>query len=274
MKTAWIFPGGAARSVYTAGAIYALSKIKPKDPDLIIAASGSAPTSVCYLTGQYEIIPKVWLGCLSTRRFVNFLRFWKIVDVDYLIDDVVRRQNGLKVENAKNSSIEALFPLTDADTGCIEYFSNKSDVALWDVLKSAVSVPICTNLFSIKGNKVGEKYYSDSTPASRFELHVKKAIELGANKIFVFDGWHPDDNPGSYFFSKLLAWVIGWEYRDNQLRYIEEIRKFSPPAGVEFIKISPSKKLGMGRFEIDNKMALGVFNRGFEDILARRELFN
>ena len=72
MKTAWIFPGGSASAVYTAGALYALSKMDLPKPDMIIAASGSAPTSVCYVTGQPEIIPKVWLESLSTRKFVNF----------------------------------------------------------------------------------------------------------------------------------------------------------------------------------------------------------
>ena len=90
MKTAWIFPGDLARAVYTAGALYALSNMNIRKPDMIIAASGSAPTSICYITGQYNIITKVWLEYLSTKKFVNFLRFWKIVSADYLVDDVLK----------------------------------------------------------------------------------------------------------------------------------------------------------------------------------------
>jgi len=200
MKTAWIFPGGAARSVYTAGAIYALGKIKVVPPDIIIAASGSAPTIVCYITGQYETIPKVWLESLSTKKFVNFFRLWKIVNIDYLIDVVIRKNNPLDIEKLQTSGIEVYFPLTSSATGEIVYFSNKTELDIWEVLKASVSGPIVSNLFSLKGTKVGSEYFCDSTSASRFELHVQKAINEGATNIVVFDNWHRDDNPTNYFF--------------------------------------------------------------------------
>ena len=115
MKTAWIFPGGSARAVYTAGALYALSKMGLKRPDIIIAASGSAPTSLCYVSGQYEIIPKVWLECLSTRKFVSFWRFWKIVNIDYLVDFVLKDKNPLDMDKISGSDVLVYIPLTNKD---------------------------------------------------------------------------------------------------------------------------------------------------------------
>lgn len=56
MKTAWIFPGGSARSVYTAGVFFAISKMRIEQPDMIIAASGNCPTSIGKMAGV-EVFP-------------------------------------------------------------------------------------------------------------------------------------------------------------------------------------------------------------------------
>jgi len=272
MKTAWIFPGGSARAVYTAGVLYALSKMDVEKPDMIIAASGSAPTSICYITGQYEIIPTVWLKYLSTRKFVNFLRFWEIVSADYLVDDVLKKKNPLDMEKATNSNITSYFPLTDSETGEIKYFSNKENVNLWEVIKASVSVPIFTNLFSVKGELVNDRFFSDSSPASRFQLHVKKAIEEKMERIIVFDNWHPEDNPTTYFFSKFFAYMRNSKFRKNQMNYFKQVENFSIPKNVEYIKIEPKEKLGMSRFEINNENARKIFKRGYEDTLQNEDL--
>lgn len=273
MKTAWIFPGGSARVAYTAGALYALSKMNTKKPAMIIAASGSVPTSVYYITAQYEIIPTVWLGYLSTKKFVNFLRFWKVVNIDYLVDFVLKKKNPLNVEKIVGSEIITYFPLTDAITGKIEYFSNKTKMDLWEVIKASVSVPIWTNLFSVKGCAVGGRFFCDSSPAARFQLHVKRAIEEGIDRIIVFDNWHSDDNPTTYFFSKFFAYMRNSEFRKNQLSYIKEIESFSIPDNVEFIKIEPQVKLGVSRFEINNTNIRQIFERGYDDTFAKQKLF-
>ncbi|MBI2064549.1 MAG: hypothetical protein HYT62_00665 [Candidatus Yanofskybacteria bacterium] len=272
MKTAWIFPGGSARAVYTAGALYALCNMNIKEPDMIIAASGSAPTSICYVTGQHEIILKVWLESLSTRKFVSLWRFWKILDIDYLVDDVLKGKNPLDMERMTRSDIVVYFPLTNSRTGKIEYFSNRAGVNMWEILRASISVPIFTNLFSVRGSLVGDKFFSDSSPASRFQLHVKKAISEGATRIVVFDNWHNDDNPTTYFISKAFACLHGPEFRRNQLSYINEVENFSIPNNVEFIKIEPKLKLGMSRLEIDNANARRIFKRGYDDTLNNDKL--
>lgn len=272
MKTAWIFPGGSARAVYTAGALSAVCDMNLSKPDMIIASSGSAPTSVCYLTHQYEIIPKVWLESLSTKKFVNPWRFWKIVNIDYLIDIVLKQSNPLDMSKLAHSDITLYIPLTDSKTGKIEYISNKTQFDMWEVLRASISVPIFTNLFSVMGNLVGDKFYSDSSPAARFQLHVQKAIIDGATKVIVFDNWHPDDNPTTYFVSKVFASLRNSVFRKNQLEYIDEVENFTIPEHVEFIKIQPREGLGMSRLEIDNANARKIFKRGYDDTFNNEEL--
>ena len=271
-KTAWIFPGGSARGVYTAGALYALCEMDIQKPDIIIGCSGSAPTCLCYVTGQKEILKKVWLESLSTKEFVNILRFWKVIDIDYLIDIVIRKNNTPDMEKVVKSPITIYFPLTNPMTGKLEYLSNKMGLDIWEIIKASVSVPIWTNLISVMGIQVNGQFYTDSSPGSRFQLHVKKAIEVGAERVVVFDNWHLDDNPTGFLFTKLFAYMRNSRYRTNQLSYFEEMENFYIPANVEFIRLAPIKKLNMSRLENDNLNARKIFKQGFEDTLNSEPL--
>jgi predicted patatin/cPLA2 family phospholipase len=196
------------------------------------------------------------------------------VDIDYLIDFVLKKNNPLDIKKVVESKIYIYIyiPLTNSATGEVEYFSNKSGADIWGVLKAAVSVPFCTNLFYVMGNRVNGKLYSDSSPASRFQIHVQKALNEGAECIIVFDNWHPDDNPNGYFLSKLYTFMRNNIFRKNQMNYFREMENFSAPKNVNFLKIIPSAKLAMSRYEIDNTNARKVFQRGYEETLSNDKL--
>jgi predicted patatin/cPLA2 family phospholipase len=264
-KTAWIFPGGAAKTVYSAGVLYALCEMKIPRPDIIIAGSGMAATSLGYVTGQHEIIKRVWCNLLSTKKFVNFWRFWKIINIDYLIDVVLKEKNPIDMKKVAKSPIKVYFPLINSKNGKIEYFSNKMKLDIWEILRAAKSVPFFTGLFSVKGVKIKGKFYADSLASTRFQLHVKKAIKEGAKKIFVFDNFHLDDNLNKFFFSKLMSRLRNKRYKKNQLEYIKKIENFSVPKGIEFIRFAPKKKLGINPCQNDQESAKRIFNRGYKE---------
>lgn len=272
MKTAWIFPGGAARTVYTAGVLYSLCEMNFLKPDIIIACSGSAPTSLCYVSGQKEIIKNVWCGCLSSFRFLTFWRFWKIVNIDYLIDDILKKRNPLHLDIVKNSPIDIYFPLTDSKTGKVEYFSNRTQLDLYEVMRACVSVPLATNLFSFSGIFLKDKYYSDSIATSRFQVHVQKAIQEGAERIIVFDNLPHQIRPPIYFFSTLFTLFRNKKFKQQQLKYIKEIKNFTPPHGIDFVLISPKEKLQMSHWNKNNKNANRVFNKGYRETLNNQKL--
>lgn len=271
-KIAWILAGGAARTVYTAGSLYAVCQLHPKQPDIIIACSGSAATSLCYVTGQYETIKNVWCKALSTKKFVHFWRFWKIVDIDYLIDIVLKKYNPLDMAKVAASPIKILFPLTNFKTGQLEYFSNTDAVDTWEVLRAAKSVPFFTNLFHIQGVTINGKDYSDSTASASYQPHLAKAIQEGATKILIFDSWHADDNRGNLVFSKFLAKVRNKTFRKNQLDYIQQIAHFVPPPNASLTYLIPKTNLNMTPWDIDNANANAVFTRGYTDTLQNEAL--
>jgi len=243
-----------------------------KKPDIIIGCSGSTGTSLCYLADQKEIIKEVWCNSLSTSKFLSFWRFWKILDINYLIDFVLKKENPLNMKKISKSEIVAYFPLTNSKTGEIKYFSNKMGANLYEVMRASISVPLWTNLFSIKGNFIDDAFYADSIPASRFELHIQKAVEEGARKIIVFDNWHPEDNPFPYF-AKLFTYIVkNKEFKKNQLNYFRRTKNFSIPKDIEFVKLIPSEKLSMNRWNIDNENARKIFQRGYDDTFNNEKL--
>jgi len=271
MKTAWIFPGGSARAVYTAGNIYALCEIDIPPPDIIIGCSGSAPTAMCYISGQKEVIKNVWCRSLSNTNFLNIFRFWRMLDIDYLIDTVIKQNNPLDLVKIKNSEIKFLTPITNSKTGDVEYVSNRDNLDLMEVSRATTWVPFAASLFNLRGVKINDNYYFDSGVASRFPIHVEEAIREGAERIIVFDSWHKDDNP-KHLLAKVFTYFKNKRYRQKQLKLFKEINSFRPPEIVGFHYFSPKESLHMSRWNNNNENANLVFSRGLNDIKNNREL--
>lgn len=272
MKTAWIFPGGSARAVYTAGVVYALSEMNIPKPEIIIGCSGSAPTCLCYLAEQKEVLKSGWCDSLVQGKFLNLWRFWKMLDVDYMVYDILRDKLKLNTKKAGESSVIGYFPLTNSTTGEIEYLSNKQNLDLFKVARASVSVPFWTNLFSTAGVPINGKYYSDSSPASRFQIHIEKAILEGADRIIVFDNWHKGDNPTGYFFSKLFLFSKNSAFRRRQREYFKKIKFFSVPKEIDFTLFTPQDKLGMSRWNDSLNNAKNIFCRGYEETINNDKL--
>ncbi len=60
-------------------------------PSIIIAASGSAANACYFASGQYAEIERIWKSRLASRKFFSPLRFWKVVDIDYLVDEIFKK---------------------------------------------------------------------------------------------------------------------------------------------------------------------------------------
>lgn len=127
-KIAIVMSGGGMSCSYGAGAIIALvEKYNFTNPDILIARSGSAGTGSYFVSKQYDSIKNIWQNLLYTRKFVNPLRMTKILDIDYLVDDIFGKQDVLDTESVYNSEISFLIPATNFVDGSVTYFSNKEE---------------------------------------------------------------------------------------------------------------------------------------------------
>ncbi len=82
-KVAVIFSGGGTKSMYCIGAISELHK-KGIFPDIIIAGSGSVGIASYYVAGQLDSLNRICERHLSTSKFINIFRIWKVINIDYL----------------------------------------------------------------------------------------------------------------------------------------------------------------------------------------------
>lgn len=183
MKTAIILSGGGMMASYCVGALLKL-KEDGINPDIIIAGSGSAGTASYFVANQPESITKIWVDLLPTKKFINLFRIHKILNIDYLIDHVFKIQEPLADMRIPQSTIHYLIPVTDYKNGEVDYLSNKSEsFDVFESMRATMAFPILYK----KKVVIGSKEYSDGLFAASPYFHIRKAKELGAERIYVVD---------------------------------------------------------------------------------------
>src|SRR3990167_9725188 len=154
-KIAIVASEGGMSCAYSVGAILALvEKFDLVNPYLVIGSSGSTGTFAYYVAGQYKSIRNIWENLLPSKKFISWLRLNRVMDIDFLIDDIFKKQDTLDVEKIKSSEIKFYISATNIETGEAEYFGNQSDIDIFEVLRASSAAPIVYNkLVEINGNK-------------------------------------------------------------------------------------------------------------------------
>src|SRR5690348_395584 len=89
-KLGLIVEGGGMRGVLSAGALLALHLLGFRNCfDEVYAASAGGVNAAYFLSGQGTLGISIYFDDISNRRFINPLRFWKMLDVEYVYDHVV-----------------------------------------------------------------------------------------------------------------------------------------------------------------------------------------
>lgn len=185
-----ICSGGGMRSAHGAGFLYALAtKLGITSPDIMIGSSGDAGNVLYFSTGQYEGMKRIWTELLSTSKFISPLRFWRVMNIDYLVDTVFKKQEPLDVQKLQNTSIHWFVPISDFDTGRTKYVTTTDTLDPFEVLRATTAVPI---VFGKKISIAGERYI-DGELGPILQDHVTHALRQGAKRILVINHTHPWD---------------------------------------------------------------------------------
>lgn len=259
-KTAIIMSGGGMACSYGVGAILALvEKYSFTKPDIIIAGSGSAGTLSYFVAGQYESIKNIWSNLLSTKKFIDPFRFSRMIDIDYLIDEVFKKQDVLNVEKIYNSQISCLIPAVNCETGEIRYFSNIDRDDIFEAMRATKAMPI---LFNKKVYIDGERY-CDSYASASIKLNALKAIEMGAKKIIIIDNDTPN-RINEIFFSAWLR-LKNNKFRQNYQKNMEKIRNYRLPDDLEIVYLKPVKKLEISTLNNNRELIMRTIDQGFQE---------
>lgn len=257
-KVAIVFSEGGMSCAYSVGvALGLVDKYKLTDPDIVIGASGSSGIAAYFVAKQLEAGRNIWENLLSTKIFISFLRFSKIVDIDYVIDEMFKKQEPLNIQAIKLSKTKLLIATTNLTKGETEYFSNQDDI--FEVLRASNAIL----WFYGKKIRMGKDEYIDGAISTSFSDNINKAQELGATKIIAID--NINRGPLAVFF------LILYKLFHPRLKKINLIPKLNLNDSVFLLK--PSKKLPVTGAIDNSRRHLGeTIKIGYDDVIKIKGL--
>ncbi len=266
-KIAIVSGGGGMKCAYSAGALYALAKeLNFTEPDIIVGSSGSISFTY-YVSGQYESIKNIWTKYLISKKFISLRRLYRIMDIDYMVDVIFKKQDPLNTENITKSKTRLFFCLTNYITGNPEYFTNDGKIDMFEIMRATTAVPLIFN----KKIKINNSLYIDGDISSSVDKNIQKAINEGAKKILVIQDAEGQSIVGfvfwkfASFFSKSRAVRkdIGNIYVNNNMTI---------PEGVEVYTIRPDRETPAGYLDDKKSDLQKTFAMGYVSVLADEKL--
>lgn len=189
VTSALVVQGGGMRGIYSAGAMQGLAEAGLSDAfDHVFGSSSGAINGAYLLAGQTDIVAAGYADHLNKRsRFIKYWRLGKIVDIDYLVDAILKNEAfPLEVKRVIESRTLLHTVLTDYETGEPAVITSKdvqrrdeSGRLFYEVLRGTSALPVLYN----RPVEVGGRRYMDGGIVDAIPL--LRAIEAGCTDILV-----------------------------------------------------------------------------------------
>jgi len=176
-----VVQGGGMRGVYSLAVLAAFEEMGwTRCFDHVAGASAGAMNGAHFITGQARYGVETYIDYLSNRKFIDLFRLRKLMDLDYMIDDLVRHVRPFNLPALLEASTELHIALADAEDASVHYVTNRSeDVDLWEAFRATGALPILYNRFV----KVGDRLYLDGSFSDG--LSLPRLLALGCRYIVV-----------------------------------------------------------------------------------------
>lgn len=181
VKLALVVEGGGMRGIYSGGVMVSMEELGLSGVfDNVYGESAGGPNCCYFLSGQGKLGIRIYLEDLPSRKFVNPVRLGRMLDVDYVVDEVIAKIKPLDSERVLQSPSDLFLSVTHALTGRPRLIDVKRDgVPLLTVLKaSAAIVPLYNHYVWIDGEP-----YVDGGIAN--PIPITNAVEHGCTHILV-----------------------------------------------------------------------------------------
>ena len=272
-KLAVLLSGGGMKCTWGAGVMLALAeKLGVKEPPIVIAGSGSSGTGAYFVSKQYEAIRNIWGNLIPQKGVIDPFRLGKMMDIDFLIDNILKEKEPLKLEVLRSSPTHLLIPATNSRTGKLAYFSNKDNVDLYDAMRATITIPLAFNLnphIPVNGST-----YCDGPLSSNAENHIEKAVELGAKKILLVTTAPQDEGLKGISHSLFELWNLfknpnhGSDYRIAAQKAVD----YKPPKDVCVMSFVPESPLEINMLTRDSAALNRTIQKGYNEACSRTEL--
>jgi predicted patatin/cPLA2 family phospholipase len=199
-KLALLVEGGGMRGVCSAGGLVALDALGLRNAfDEIYASSAGAMNVAYMLSGQATFGIQIYYKNVNNKKFIDFRRLNKIVDIDYLFDTVVSKIRPLdttKLLQAPSDFYVGLVNKTTAET--ITLKAQEFPKEILSILKASTALPVVYNRPVV----INSNEFIDGGLGNPVPLY--EAIEHGCTDLLVFL-----TRPPSYQSAK-SPWIDRW----------------------------------------------------------------
>src|SRR2546421_3943787 len=133
-----VVQGGGMRGVYSLGVLAALEEMGfGSSFDHVAGSSAGAHNGAHLITGQARYGVETYTDYLSNRHFVDLMRTQKQVDMDYLIDYVVRQVRPFHMPALIQASTVLHIALTDVQDATTHYVTTRTPgIDLWEAFRA------------------------------------------------------------------------------------------------------------------------------------------
>jgi predicted patatin/cPLA2 family phospholipase len=146
-KVALCIEGGSMRGVISAGMVVALEQMGWLECfDAVYGSSAGAMNGAYFVAGQAAVGATIYHDDINRRAFIDLLRPLRgkpILDLDFLVDDVMRKQKPLDTARVIASPVPLIALATDAQTGRRHLFRDFADGRdLLRALRAGATMPV------------------------------------------------------------------------------------------------------------------------------------
>ncbi len=190
-KIALVLFGGLMTGIRGCAATIALEEVGLRFAfDEIYVISAGFINASYFLSGQPRLGASIYFEANSVKKFINFWRFWKIVDIDYMIN-VMKTTKKLNIKNILAHPTKLHVRLMNSSKKIVYLGAHQvprnSYMGLMEAATSLV-------FFHPGSAKIGKESYVDPDfRKDQLPDHMKKVLSSGATDILVIY-----NNPGQY----------------------------------------------------------------------------
>lgn len=273
IKTALVLEGGGMRGAYTTGALTWLLDNNIEFDDVYGISTGAV--HLCnYLLKDKENLKKFSTEYVLDENAVgirSFFRCGRIVDYDYLFNEIICKRTSFDIDLLHNSKVEGHVGLYELEKGGT-YYTSTRNISI-NELKAACSLPIIGKVVKEKGRHILDGGITEMIPVNeaikdkcdKFLIITTKPIDYkrkASKKIVV--------TAMKMFYPKWPCVGNDYAIRDkNYYKQIGVVRTLEQDG--KALYCYPTEKSNVTRLGGSKQELCDLFDLGYNDMESRKE---
>ncbi len=258
-----VLSGGGTSTAYAIGALHAaFVEHGISTPKCMVMSSGGASIGCFGLARRFKEMYQ-WPSRFADRRCVSRLRFWRMWDIDYTVDDIMLDQVPGLGREVGYSPTRIFIAATEMPSGAVRWFGNDDLGHIRNILKATKAIPgVYGKEVTIQG-----KRYIDGSFGTTLRECADKAFATGAKKVLVVDVQDSRISAGTALALRVLSARQGSDVRAAVERFIAR--------GDDSVQDSPNVVVCRPRIlklrsaiDTDPRRTMQTIEQGYADMAA------